>query len=109
VFYRFEACRMVCRIAPPPGGFRYFRCQPSRTAPLPKSAFAPEQTPQGNYESQEAIVLLMSVSLSILDHRPIRSALVVLAATAITSILLWRIAFPQFHWSKFLDILTSRA
>jgi hypothetical protein len=31
------------------------------------------------------------------DHHLMRSALVVLGATAITSVLLWWIAFPRFH------------
>jgi hypothetical protein len=95
-----------------PGGFRYLGGQPKgtaspqahenpvgnpTTAPPNEWTSVPEQTVQGHADGQDTTMLLHTMELSRQDHRFMRPVLVVLGATAITSILLWWIAFSRFH------------
>jgi hypothetical protein len=63
-------------------------------APLTVSISAPEQKAQGHADSRENAIPLQIMMPSTYDHRPIRLALIVLAAAAITLIMLWWIANP---------------
>jgi hypothetical protein len=87
-----------------PGGFRYLVGQSKRTASLqahenstenptaafpPKSTFGPEQKAIDHADSQETAILSQSMIPSTHDHRLMRLALIVLAATAITWLFLW--------------------
>ncbi len=94
---------------PLPGGFRYLVGQSKgtaspqahenstenpTTAPPPESTSVPEQMALDHADSQETAIPLQIMKPSTPDHRLLRPALVVLAATAITSILLWWITNP---------------
>jgi hypothetical protein len=94
---------------PLPGGFRYLVGQSKETtsplahenptenppaAPPPRSTFVLEQKPPDHAGSQEITIPLQFTSLSTHDHQLMRPALIVLAATAITWILLWSTAHP---------------
>jgi hypothetical protein len=72
-----------------PAGFRYLVPQPKATAPPPKSTFVPGQKARYHADSPETTVLSQSMIPSTREHRPLRLVFIVLAATAITAILLW--------------------
>jgi len=94
---------------PLPGGFRYFVGQSKgtaspqahenptenpTTAPPPESTSVPERKALDHADSQETAIPLQIVMPSTHDHHLMRPALIVLAATAITSILLCWICSP---------------
>jgi hypothetical protein len=76
-----------------PGGFRYLGGEPK----APESILAAKPMTQGDDGSQETTLRLQTIERSVHDHPLMRPALVVLAATMITSLLLWWTAFPRFH------------
>jgi hypothetical protein len=92
-----------------PGGFRYLVGQSKGTgspqadenptvsttaAPPAGSTFMPEQRGPDGADSQKTAIPLQFTSLSTPDHRLMRPALIVLAAIAISWILLWCTAHP---------------
>lgn len=76
-----------------PGGFRYLGGE-SRG---PASASVQKRMAQDHVGIRESTLRLQTLEASAQDHRLMRPALVVLGAAAITSLLLWWIAFPNFH------------
>jgi hypothetical protein len=64
-------------------------------APPSESTSVPEQRALDHPDIQETAILSQSMIPSTHDHRLMRPALIVLAATAITSILLWWLAHPH--------------
>jgi hypothetical protein len=81
-----------------PGGFRYLGGQRIEAlAPQAHENPVPEPTIRGRVGDQETTILLQTIEVSTHDRRLIRQAFVVLTAAAVTSILLWWIAFPRFH------------
>jgi len=83
-----------------PGGFRYLFGQPKRAAPqqapenpaaapAAASTSAPGRKAPDHAGSQETAILSQSMIPGTEGHRPMRPALIVFAATAITTILLW--------------------
>jgi hypothetical protein len=88
-----------------PEGFRYLtgrskgsaapRADENSTAALPtEPTSVPELKALDHADSQETAMLSQSMIPSTHDHSPTRPALIVLAATAITAILLWWIVDP---------------
>lgn len=77
------------------GGFRYLGGQPEETAP--ESTSAPKQKAPYRASTEETAPRLQTIERNTHDHPLMRPALVVLGATAITSVLLWWIAFPRLH------------
>jgi hypothetical protein len=73
-----------------PGGFRYLGGEPKRREPT----FEPMQD---QADSQETNLRLQTIEPGAHDHPLMRPALVVLGAIAITSLLLWWVAFPHLH------------
>jgi len=66
-----------------PGGFRYLGGQPNGPAP-PQARKA-----QDHAASQQTTIQLQTLEPTVQDHPLMRPALIVLAATAMTSIVLW--------------------
>jgi len=64
------------------------------TTPPPGSAFAPVREAPFHADSRNTAMPLQFMSLTTQDHRLMRPALIVLAASAITWILLWCLAHP---------------
>lgn len=64
------------------------------TAPPPESKSMLAQKAAAPTDSEETEILSEIIKLSTPNHRPIRTALIVLAAAAITLIMLWWIANP---------------
>jgi hypothetical protein len=94
---------------PLPGGFRYRVGQSKGTAspqahenptenptaaPPLELTSVPEQKALDHADSQETAILSQSMIPSTHDHRLMRPALIVVAATAITWIFLWWIGHP---------------
>lgn len=84
-----------------PGGFRYVVAEPKPTAP-PKpdgnpvvaSTFAPVEKARDLSAGQSAEIPLQILAVSKREYSPVRPVLIVLAAAAITSILLLWIQHP---------------
>jgi hypothetical protein len=75
-----------------PGGFRYLGGQPKGPAlqlAVENSTSVPAQRIPGDAGSQQATMRLQIMAPSTQDHRLMRLALIVLAAIAMTSLLLW--------------------
>jgi hypothetical protein len=77
-----------------PGAFRYFGGQPMRLAPQLDAA--PKQKSSDHAGCEETTPRLQTIEPATHDHPLMRPALIILGATAITSILLWWTAFPRF-------------
>ena len=78
-----------------PGGFRYLGGQTMR--PAPGLNAVPKQNVSDHAGCEETTPRLQTIEPGTHDHPLMRPALIVLGATAITSILLWWTAFPRFH------------
>jgi hypothetical protein len=75
-----------------PGGFRYIGGQPKGPASqqvYENATSVPKQRIPSHAGSQEATILSQITAPSTHEHRLIRPALIVLAAIAMTSLLLW--------------------
>jgi hypothetical protein len=77
-----------------PGAFRCLRGQRMRLSPQLNSA--PKQKSSNHSDYEETTPRLQTIEPATHDHPLMRPALIVLGATAITSILLWWTAFPRF-------------
>ena len=77
-----------------PGAFRCLRGQRLRLSPQLNSVPKQKSSNQADYE--ETTPRLQTIEAATHDHPLMRPTLIVLGATAITSILLWWTAFPRF-------------
>lgn len=77
-----------------PGAFGCLRGQRMRLSPQLNDA--PRQKSSHHADCEETTPRLQTIEPAIHHHPLMRPALIVLGATAITSILLWWMAFPRF-------------